>query len=249
MTTLTNRVGDVFFFALVGLVFIGSSSATFLGLVLAWVVASTKSAQLPFSSWLPAAIYAPTPVSALVHSSTLVTAGVYLLFRFSNFGASILVSVGVLTSLLGGLGACVEFDSKKIIALSTLSQLGIMFTGLGLSLRTLTFNHILSHAIIKATLFIAIGVSIHGYYGSQEERSSSGLIYASPLTYCVVLVCVLGLAGLTFTPGYYTKDILLEAAFCYTWGLVALFFFYLGIGITLCYLFCLGRSLFGANKS
>merc|ERR1712212_941925 len=153
---------------------------------LLYVISMTKSAILPFSAWLPAAIYAPTPVSALVHSSTLVTAGVYLLFRFSNFEATILVSLGVLTSLVGGLSASLEFDSKKIIALSTLSQLGIIFTGLGLSMRTLTFNHILTHAIIKASLFLAIGVSIHGYYGSQEVRTCSGLCTAAPLTYTVL---------------------------------------------------------------
>jgi len=186
LTSLTNRIGDVFFFGLIGLFVISNSSLSLLGTVLICLVASTKSAQLPFSSWLPAAIYAPTPVSALVHSSTLVTAGVYLLFRFSSIEATILVSVGVLTSLLGGLGASLEFDSKKIIALSTLSQLGIIFTGLGLSLRTLAFNHILTHAIIKASLFLAIGVSIHGYYGSQEARTCTGLFTTTPLTYTVL---------------------------------------------------------------
>jgi len=248
LTSLSNRIGDVFFFAIIGIMIFSGSPSSFLGLAVICLVAFTKSAQSPFSSWLPAAMYAPTPVSALVHSSTLVTAGVYLLFRFSNFEATILVAVGVLTTLLGGLCASLEPDSKKIIALSTLSQLGIIITGLGLSLRTLTFNHILSHAIIKATLFLTIGVSIHGYYGSQESRSYFGLSAARPLTYTVLVVSALGLGGLSFTSGYYTKDLLLESAIRNTWCLVELIFFYFGIGLTLSYLLCLVRCLHGAKN-
>merc|ERR1712212_134478 len=205
---------------------------------LLYVISMTKSAILPFSAWLPAAIYAPTPVSALVHSSTLVTAGIYLLFRFSVLPSQILVSLGILTSLLGGLAGSLENDRKKIIAFSTLSQLGLIITGLGLGLRNCTFNHILSHAIIKATLFLAIGVVIHSQYGSQELRSCSALS-----------ISFMGLSGLTFTSGYFTKDKLLEAGFCNTWNLVALALFYLSVGLTVSYLLVLGYSLLGLVSS
>jgi len=205
----------------------------------------TKSAILPFSAWLPAAIYAPTPVRALVHSSTLVTAGIYLLFRFSVLPSQILVSLGILTSLLGGLAGSLENDSKKIIAFSTLSQLGLIIAGLGLGLRNCTFNHILSHAIIKATLFLAIGVVIHTQYGSQELRSCSSLSTSSPATFVTLAISYIGLRGITFTSGYFTKDKLLEAGFCHTWNLVPLVLFYLSIGLTVSYLLVLGFRVLG----
>merc|ERR1712212_1470477 len=216
---------------------------------LLYVISMTKSAILPFSAWLPAAIYAPTPVSALVHSSTLVTAGIYLLFRFSVLPSQILVSLGILTSLLGGLAGSLENDIKKIIAFSTLSQLGLIITGLGLGLRNCTFNHILSHAIIKATLFLAIGVVIHSQYGSQELRSCSALSSSSPATFFTLAISFMGLSGLTFTSGYFTKDKLLEAGFCNTWNLVALALFYLSVGLTVSYLLVLGYSLLGLVSS
>jgi len=246
---VTNRIGDCFFLVLMGLTLQGGLSFRLLVGALLLVVSMTKSAILPFSAWLPAAIYAPTPVRALVHSSTLVTAGIYLLFRFSVLPSQLLVSIGILTSLLGGLAGSLEKDRKKIIAYSTLSQLGLIITGLGLGLRTCTFNHILSHAIIKATLFLAIGVVIHSQYGSQELRSCSALSTSSPATFVTLAISFMGLSGLTFTSGYFTKDKLLEAGFCNTWNLVALALFYLSVGLTVSYLLVLGYSLLGLVSS
>ena len=244
-TSVTNRLGDCFFFVLLGLSLQGGLHLSAIVTALLYLISMTKSAILPFSAWLPAAIYAPTPVSALVHSSTLVTAGIYLLFRFSVLPSQILVSLGILTSLLGGLAGSLENDSKKIIAFSTLSQLGLIITGLGLGLRNCTFNHILSHAIIKATLFLAVGVVIHSQYGSQELRSCSALSYASPATFVTLAISYLGLRGITFTSGYFTKDKLLEAGFCNTWSLVPLVLFYLSIGLTVSYLLLLGLRILG----
>jgi len=161
----------------------------------------TKSAQVPFSAWLPLAISAPTPVSALVHSSTLVTAGVYLLYRFSGFLPVTLLGVGLATTLLAGIAACAEVDVKKVVALSTLSHLGLMFSSLGLGLRGLTFFHLNVHASIKALLFLGIGGVIHLTFGSQELRYLSSFVYSCPLVGCVLLISNLSLCGLPFLSG------------------------------------------------
>jgi len=138
--------------------------------------AITKSAQMPFSSWLPAAIAAPTPVSALVHSSTLVTAGVFLMIRFYPFLKlfylfnSLLLIFAVTTIFIAGLRATTECDAKKIIALSTLSQLGIIITSLGLGLPHLAYYHILTHALFKALLFVCAGSFINYHLHAQDLR-------------------------------------------------------------------------------
>lgn len=212
------------------------------------MVGITKSAQLPFSAWLPAAMFAPTPVRALVHSSTLVTAGIYLLYRFGPLHSVSLLWIGVITSLAGGLAAILECDIKKVIAYSTLSQLGILMSGLGIGLRSLTFNHLLSHAVIKALIFISIGILMHSYYGSQEARSFSILHYASGFTTITLALRALGLAGMTYTTGYYSKEPLLEAGYARGLSSVALFFLYISFSLTLGYLLRLGVAL-GSTKA
>jgi len=213
------------------------------------LVGITKSAQLPFSAWLPAAMFAPTPVRALVHSSTLVTAGIYFLYRFGPLHSLSLLWIGVITSLAGGLAASLECDIKKVIAYSTLSQLGILMSGLGIGLRTLTFNHLLSHAVIKALIFISIGILMHSYYGSQEARSFSRLHYASGLTSVALALSAIGLAGITFTTGYYSKEPLLEAGYTRGLSLLALVVLYISFSLTLGYLLRLGVVLGSAEAS
>jgi NADH-ubiquinone oxidoreductase chain 5 len=140
------------------------------------IAAITKRAQIPFSRWLPAAIAAPTPVSALVHSSTLVTAGVFLTIRFYPFLHSlsyfntIILIIAVRTIVIAGLRAITECDIKKIIALSTLSQLGIMITRIGFNMPILAYFHILTHALFKALLFICAGSFINQHLHSQDLR-------------------------------------------------------------------------------
>lgn len=172
----------------------------------------TKSAQIPFSAWLPAAIAAPTPVSALVHSSTLVTAGVYLLIRFhcllsvNNF----LFFIGALTIFISGLGANYEIDLKKIIALSTLRQLGVMIITLSLGLYELSFFHLLSHALFKSLLFLCAGVFIHSVTDIQDIRFLGGLHNGCPVSSFYFTACSLSLCGFPFLSGFYSKDLILE---------------------------------------
>ena len=235
LTGLTNRLGDVFFLGLLGLALSGSAGSTFLIFILLLIVSFTKSAQAPFSSWLPAAMLAPTPVSALVHSSTLVTAGVYLLYRFLPLSHSFLLWVGIFTVLIAGTAACAEVDIKKIIALSTLSQLGLIMSSLGLGERSLCFAHLNAHATVKALLFMIVGSVIHGRFGNQEVRRSPLLIGVSP-GLCIILgVASSSLCGLVFLSGAATKDAVLLAFLNMRVGGVALFLFYLGIFLTVAY--------------
>lgn len=176
------------------------------------LAAITKRAQIPFSAWLPAAIAAPTPVSALVHSSTLVTAGVYLLIRFSYFlDINIFIFyVGRLTIFISGLGANFENDLKKIIALSTLSQLGVIIFILSLGMRDLAFFHLLTHALFKSLLFLCAGVFIHGLGDAQDIRFLGGIIYFIPFRTFCFMSCSLSLCGFPFLAGFYSKDLILE---------------------------------------
>jgi len=247
LTGLSNRIGDCFFFFLIALCLTDGTCIPWSSFVLILLVGITKSAQLPFSSWLPAAMFAPTPVRALVHSSTLVTSGIYLLYRFGPVHSETLLWIGVLTSLAGGVSACIECDIKKVIAYSTLSQLGILMSGLGLGLRSFTYYHLLAHAVIKALIFISIGILIHRYYGSQEARSCTRLHYASGLTSVRLAIRAIGLAGITFSTGYYSKEALLEAGFMRGYSLAALVLLYFSIALTIGYLVRLGVVLGSAG--
>merc|ERR1712105_130756 len=228
-------VGDVFLLCLFGFSFYGSNQPFCLTGLLILVVSFTKSAQAPFSSWLPAAMLAPTPVSALVHSSTLVTTGVYLLFRFFPVALPLIFNIGAFTTLMAGLAALLEADSKKIIALSTLSQLGLMVSSLGIGARSLCFAHLSTHAAFKALLFLAMGTCIHGIYGSQEFRGLGQLVRPSPLTLVVLVLASSSLCGLVFLSGWATKDAILEYSFRNGISYFSALLFYVGIGLTLGY--------------
>lgn len=192
------------------------TTLTVVGLLVVFA-AITKSAQLPFSAWLPAAMAAPTPVSALVHSSTLVTAGVYLLIRFQgslggggrtrNGG---LILIACLTMFMAGLGANLEMDLKKIVALSTLRQLGLMVATLGMGYPELAFFHLITHALFKALLFICAGSYIHSLGDNQDIRWMGGMGLHIPLTSGCFVVSNMALCGLPFLAGFYSKDVILE---------------------------------------
>nr|YP_010254857.1 NADH dehydrogenase subunit 5 [Lissorhoptrus oryzophilus]QUA05796.1 NADH dehydrogenase subunit 5 [Lissorhoptrus oryzophilus] len=254
LTVLTNRIGDVaLLMSIAWMMNYGSWSyifyldfmkndnfMNFIGCFI--IIASmTKSAQIPFSSWLPAAMAAPTPVSSLVHSSTLVTAGVYLLIRFYEvFSLSmlnILLYFSLLTMFMSGLGANFEFDLKKIIALSTLSQLGLMISILCLGSLNLAFFHLLTHALFKALLFMCAGVIIHNLSNCQDIRYMGSLIFFMPLTCSFMNICNFSLCGLPFLSGFYSKDLIVEVMSMGYLNFFVYIIFYLSIGLTVCYSF------------
>ena len=209
--------------------------------VLVVLAAITKSAQFPFSAWLPAAMAAPTPVSALVHSSTLVTAGVYLLIRFSECitltSRALLMFLSTVTIFLSGLVANFEHDMKKIIALSTLSQLGVMMFSISLGLYGLAFFHLVIHALFKALLFLCAGVLIHGVGGSQDIRLCGGLARTFPLIGVCINLANLSLCGLPFLSGFYSKDLIIEMAAQGAWNQLVILILFIAVGLTVTYTF------------
>ena len=240
VTILSNRVGDVAILLAISwmlnyggwnffyLQSLGDLRGARVLLVLVVLAAMTKRAQIPFSAWLPAAMAAPTPVSALVHSSTLVTAGVYLLIRFSNLLGmrNFLVWVGVLTMFISGLGANFEIDLKKIIALSTLSQLGLIILSIGFGIADIAFFHLMTHALFKSLLFLCAGVFIHSIGDTQDIRLIGGLIISCPVTTFYFIGCSLALCGFPFLSGFYSKDLILEKLFM---GDINLFMFIIAV--------------------
>lgn len=202
------------------------------------VAAITKRAQIPFSSWLPAAIAAPTPVSALVHSSTLVTAGVFLLIRFYDFISTawwfspLLLFASVSTTLIAGFRATTECDIKKIIALSTLSHLGIIIAAIGLNIIHLAFFHIVTHALFKALLFVCAGRFIHSHIHRQDLRWMGNLASQMPTASSCLIMANLALCGFPFISGFYSKDIILEASIHYPHNILIILLILFAVGLT-----------------
>nr|YP_009763109.1 NADH dehydrogenase subunit 5 [Myrmeleon formicarius]QIR63621.1 NADH dehydrogenase subunit 5 [Myrmeleon formicarius] len=253
ITALTNRIGDVALLLSIAwmlnygswnyIYYLECMKNDYQMTIIGWLVvlaAMTKSAQIPFSSWLPAAMAAPTPVSALVHSSTLVTAGVYLLIRFNllfmnTFLSKLLLLISLLTMFMAGLGANYEFDLKKIIALSTLSQLGLMMSILSMGYANLAFFHLLTHALFKALLFMCAGSIIHNMKNTQDIRFMGGLINMMPLTCTCFNIANLALCGMPFLAGFYSKDLILEMVSMSTLNILVYLLFFLSTGLTVCY--------------
>lgn len=255
LTALSNRIGDVALLLAIAWILnygswnyifyldvIRSDNEIIIVGILVILAAITKSAQIPFSSWLPAAIAAPTPVSALVHSSTLVTAGVYLLIRFNvvlstSWMGNLLLLLSGLTMFIAGLGANYEFDLKKIIALSTLSQLGLIISILSIGYYKLAFFHLLTHALFKALLFMCAGAIIHNMNNNQDIRLIGRLSLIIPLTSSCFNVANLALCGIPFLAGFYSKDLILEiVSFSYI-NLFSFFLYFFSTGLTVCYSF------------
>nr|YP_009353448.1 NADH dehydrogenase subunit 5 [Macrotermes yunnanensis]AQW41831.1 NADH dehydrogenase subunit 5 [Macrotermes yunnanensis] len=254
LTVLSNRVGDVALLMVIAwMINFGSWSFVYyldflsgsveMGLISVLVVlaAMTSSAQIPFSSWLPAAMAAPTPVSALVHSSTLVTAGVYLLIRFSpSFGLWLnifLLLISGLTMFMAGLGANFEYDLSSIIALSTLSQLGLMIMTISIGLSGLAFFHLLTHALFSALLFMCAGGVIHSMGDSQDIRFMGGLSICMPFTSSCLMVSNFALCGMPFLSGFYSSDFILEMFSMSYVNMFGFFLLFLSTGLTVCYSF------------
>lgn len=178
---------------------------------------------------------APTPVSALVHSSTLVTAGVYIMLRYNPHDFEWILVAGSITILMAGLCACAEIDLKKIVALRTLSQLGVMVVALGLSLKELCFFHLITHALFKALLFLCVGVYIHNTFGGQDYRSFVSLSRAARGCCSLATLANLSLLGFPFLAGFFRKDIILEGAYNRGVRYQCLVWFLVGVGLTTAY--------------
>ena len=250
ITALINRVGDVLILLRVGwtlnqghwnIINIWRSSFSVIIILSIIVAGITKRAQIPFSRWLPAAIAAPTPVSALVHSSTLVTAGVFLIIRFYPFlhklrlfNASLLI-IATITILIAGIRAIAECDIKKIIALSTLSQLGVIIIRIGLNFPILAFFHLLTHALFKALLFLCAGNIIHIHHHSQDLRFIGNLTIQIPLTSSCLLIANIALCGRPFLAGFYSKDIIIESTLYFSNNFIIITMLIIATALTAAY--------------
>lgn len=254
-TALTNRLGDYFIFVF----FAGSiySSYYFLRfrffrsyiIFLLFLTAFTKSAQFPFSRWLPKAISAPTPVSSLVHSSTLVTAGLILLINFNFLIISknvifFCLLIGIFTIFFSSITALVEEDLKKVVALRTLSQIGFSIVTLGLGLRFISFIHLVSHALFKSCLFIQVGYIIHCSFGQQDGRNYRNNGNLPNFIQIQLLVTLFCLCGLIFSRGAVSKDFILEIFFINNYIILFRIIFFISVYLTFGYSYRLWKRFF-----
>ena len=184
-----------------------------------FIGACGKSAQIPLYTWLPDAMAGPTPVSALIHAATMVTAGVFMITRL-NFlfditpdVQTIIAVIGAVTSLLAATIGLVQTDIKKVLAYSTVSQLGLMFLALGLGAYEIAVFHVITHAFFKACLFLGSGSVIHALHGEQDMRKMGGLKKAMPITFITMLVSSLAISGIPPLAGFFSKDEILMTAF------------------------------------
>ena len=245
LTILCNRFGDIGLLILICFgSFVGSWNLILYVfdryiVVFIFMAIFTKSAQIPFSSWLPAAITAPTPVSSLVHSSTLVTAGVYLMVRYNEvlsiFNMRGLIFVSIFTMMMSGLIANFEFDLKKIVALSTLRQLGFMMRIIFFGLRDLAFFHLIIHAIFKSLIFLCVGGFIHSINDNQDIRNYGGMFYIYPLKSVVIIISLFCLCGVPFLSGFYSKDLIFEYFLVRSMNIILILMFYLSMIFTVRY--------------
>lgn len=202
--------------------------------LLLFVGAMGKSAQLGLHTWLPDAMEGPTPVSALIHAATMVTAGVFLVARFSPVfeyapdALMVVCLVGALTAIVAATIGMTQFDIKRVIAYSTMSQLGYMFFALGVSAYSAAMFHLVTHAFFKALLFLGAGSVIHAMSGEQDMRKMGGIWKKIPATYALMWIGSLALAGFPFFAGFYSKDLILEAEWA-SGSMVGHFAYWVGI--------------------
>ncbi len=239
---ITNRIGDAGFLLGMFLLFFAVGtldmdkinaafaigvpvgvSASVIG-VLLFIGATGKSAQIPLHVWLPDAMAGPTPVSALIHAATMVTAGVYLVARLSGiylqaeFASQLVAVIGVLTAFFAATIAVVQTDIKKVLAYSTISQLGFMFLAAGVGAYGVAVFHLYTHAFFKACLFLGAGSVIHAMSGEQDVRKMGGLAKKIPITFVTFAIATASIAGLPFLAGFYSKDEILWFAYGSSFG-------------------------------
>lgn len=237
---LVNRVGDFGFLLGIGLIFMYFSSLDYYEVfnhrslivdetlfggislitvicILLFVGAMGKSAQIPLHVWLPDSMEGPTPISALIHAATMVTAGIFMvarmspLFEMSDIALTFVMVIGAITALFMGILGIIQNDIKRIIAYSTLSQLGYMTVALGVSAYSVAIFHLVTHAFFKALLFLAAGSVIIAMHHKQDIREMGGIWYKMPITYITSLIGTLALIGFPGFAGFYSKDMIIEA--------------------------------------
>ncbi len=244
---IVNRIGDAGFILGILFIFLAVGSSEFTAVnqaisggliarggatliaILLFIGATGKSAQLPLYIWLPDAMEGPTPVSALIHAATMVTAGVYmvarmnLLFTFSGTAGSIVALVGALTAIFAATMALTQNDIKKVLAYSTISQLGYMFIGCGVGAYSAGIFHLYTHAFFKSLLFLAAGSVMHALSGELDMRKMGGLRKYLPWTYPTFLIGAIAIAGVPFLSGFFSKDAILTQAYAqgqyFVWAL------------------------------
>jgi NADH-quinone oxidoreductase subunit L len=233
----------------------GSGVVTAITLLLL-VGAVAKSAQLPLHTWLPDAMEGPTPVSALIHAATMVTAGVYLvarmhgIYELAPFAAGAVAVIGALTALMAATIALVQIDIKRVLAYSTMSQIGYMFTAVGIGAYAAGMFHLMTHAFFKALLFLAAGNVIHAFHDQQDIRLMGRLRQALPVTWVTFLAGTLSISGVPLLAGFFSKDAILGAAFTrgpavpWLWGILTL-----TAALTGFYMFRLFLVAFGLQPS
>jgi len=246
---IMNRIGDLGFLLGMFLIYVTFGSLDFktvFSLAASYPVGSTvlvsatlllfigaigKSAQIPLFTWLPDAMAGPTPVSALIHAATMVTAGVYMIARsqaiyvLAPFTMNVIAIVGIVTALVAATIAIYQNDIKKVLAYSTVSQLGYMFVGLGVGAFTGAMFHLTTHAFFKALLFLAAGSVIHALGGEQDIRKMGGLRKYLPITFMVFLIATIAISGIPPFSGFFSKDEILVHAFAQNKLIWALGFF------------------------
>jgi len=250
---IMNRIGDLSFLIAVFLMFLSFGTIEFGGVfsqaagmmsgdstlvlisLLLFIAATGKSAQIPLFTWLPDAMAGPTPVSALIHAATMVTAGVYMIarsniiFTLSPVIMDLVAVIGLATALIAAATALTQNDIKKVLAYSTVSQLGYMFLALGVGAFTGALFHVITHAFFKALLFLGAGSVIHAMSGEQNMRSMGGLSKKLPITYITMFIGTIAISGIPPLSGFFSKDEILAHAFAenkllWIGGLLAAFF-------------------------
>ena len=222
-----------------------------------FIGATGKSAQLPLYVWLPDAMEGPTPVSALIHAATMVTAGVYMvarthfIFDRSPLALSVVAIIGAATALFAATIGLVQTDIKRVLAYSTVSQLGYMFLGCGVAAYSAAIFHLMTHAFFKALLFLAAGSVIHAMGGEQDMRKMGGLRAKTPITFWTMTMAVLAISGFPFMSAFFSKDAILAAAFAS--GSLGKLLWFVGLvtaGLTAFYMFRLWYlTFFGETRS
>nr|YP_010611000.1 NADH dehydrogenase subunit 5 [Lycosa grahami]WAQ70322.1 NADH dehydrogenase subunit 5 [Lycosa grahami] len=256
ITLLSNRIGDIFILLSIGMMMFNSmwelnmnESFPLIIIIMLMMASCTKSAQFPFSAWLPMAMSAPTPISALVHSSTLVTAGIYLMIRImSNPHPTtmyVIMIISSLTALYAGMSANWEQDLKKIIALSTLSQMAMMMFAISIMSIYLAYFHMIIHAFFKSLMFMCAGILIHES-SYQDMRMMSMNNINLPMTSIILGLTNAALMGLPFTSGFFSKDMIIEKMISSKLECIMTLLMISSIGMTASYSI---RMMFLSNKN